>query len=173
MTEQVLSAFCELLDADTSGQASDDGADLVVACLVAELDFAERFQERRHIHPETTAIALAEAVPAADRVLLGATPGLNGALLGGLLLIGGAEVDPIALFRKPGVKVVDASELIPQLGRSDLAEERRWVGCLVSPHRVARGSGGSAELPWVVFGSCGHTADSRRPGQKAADCYSW
>ena len=42
---------------------SDDGADLVVACLVGELDFAESLQERRHIHPETTAIALAEAVP--------------------------------------------------------------------------------------------------------------
>src|SRR5215203_5994595 len=34
------------------GLDSDDGADLVVACLMGELDFAERFQERGQVHPE-------------------------------------------------------------------------------------------------------------------------
>src|SRR5687768_13709788 len=66
------------------GLDSDDGADLVVAWIVGELDFAESLQERRHVHPEATAIALAEAVPAADRVVLGAAPRLDGAVLGGL-----------------------------------------------------------------------------------------
>jgi hypothetical protein len=33
------------------GLNSDDGADLVVACLMGELDFAERFQEWRQVHP--------------------------------------------------------------------------------------------------------------------------
>ena len=47
---------------------SDDGADLVVAGIVGELDFTESLQERRHVRPETTAIALAEAVPAAEVV---------------------------------------------------------------------------------------------------------
>ena len=66
------------------GLDSDDGADLVVACLMGELDFAERFQERRQVHPETTAIAPAEAISSADRVVLGATPSFDGAFLGGL-----------------------------------------------------------------------------------------
>jgi hypothetical protein len=77
---------------------SDDGVNLVVACLMGELDLAKSLQEPRHVHPETTAIALAEAVPTADRVVLGATLALDGAFLGGLLLIGGAEVDPVALL---------------------------------------------------------------------------
>src|SRR5215203_6115793 len=34
------------------GLDSDDGADLVVAYLMGELDFAERFQERGQVHPE-------------------------------------------------------------------------------------------------------------------------
>jgi hypothetical protein len=50
------------------GLDSDDGADLVVACLMGELDFAERFQERRQVHPETTAIAPAEAAWLIQRI---------------------------------------------------------------------------------------------------------
>ena len=119
-----------------------DGADLVVALLVGQLGLAQSFQQWRHVHAETAAVALPEAVPAANRIVFRAAPRLNGALLGGLLFIGGAEVDPVALFDKPGVQVVDASELIPQLGRSDLAEERRRVGGLFGPHRVGRGSRG-------------------------------
>src|SRR5687767_1976860 len=115
------------------GLDSDDGADLVVAWIVGELDFAESLQERRHVHPEATAIALAEAVPAADRVVLGAAPRLDGAVLGGLLLIGGAEVDPVALLDEPRVKLVDTSELLLQLSRSDLAEQCGWVSGLVRP----------------------------------------
>jgi hypothetical protein len=66
------------------GLDSDDGADLVVACLMGELDFAERFQERPQVHPKTTAIAPAEAIPSANRVVLGVTTSFNGAYLGGL-----------------------------------------------------------------------------------------
>ena len=68
VTDQVLSASELAMAADRlarPGLGSDDGADLVVACLVGELDFAESLQARRHVRPETTALALAEAVPAA------------------------------------------------------------------------------------------------------------
>jgi hypothetical protein len=43
ITEHVSSAFAgySRWDADTSGFGSGDGADLVVACVVGELDFAE------------------------------------------------------------------------------------------------------------------------------------
>jgi LmbE family N-acetylglucosaminyl deacetylase len=97
------------------------------------------------LHPQTTAIALSESVPAADRVALGPTPRLDGAFFGGLLLIGGTEVDPVPLLDEPRVQVVDTSELVSQLSRSNLAEQRGWVGSIVCPHcdrhRLASGSG--------------------------------
>ena len=98
-----------------------------MARLESELGPAECLQDRRQIHSETTAVALAEAVPAADRVVLGATPRLDGAIFGGLLLIGGTQVDPVALLDELRVKAVDTSELVSQLSRSDLAEQRWWV----------------------------------------------
>jgi len=84
ITNDVLSTTARAAETLAVRLDSDDGADLVVAWIVGELDFAESLQERRHVHPEATAIALAEAVPAADRVVLGAAPRLDGAVLGGL-----------------------------------------------------------------------------------------
>jgi hypothetical protein len=43
------------------------------------------------------------------------------------LLIGGTQVDPVALLDELRVKAVDTSELVSQLSRSDLAEQRWWV----------------------------------------------
>jgi hypothetical protein len=80
-----------------------DGADLVVAWLVSQFGLAQRFQQRRQVHAETAAVTLTQAVPAANGIVLRASPRLNGALLSGLLFIGGAEVDPLALFGKPTV----------------------------------------------------------------------
>jgi hypothetical protein len=129
---------------------------------MGELDFAERFQERRQVHPETTAIAPAEAIPSADRVVLGATPSFDGAFLGGLLLIGGTEADPVALLHEPRIKVVDTSELVLELRRSDLAEQRGWFSGFVRSHGVGRSFRGGAELPRIVFGSFRHSWDCRR-----------
>jgi hypothetical protein len=78
------------------------------------------------------------------------------------LLIGGAEVDPVALLHEPPVEVVDASELVLQLRLSDLAVERGWVSGLIRTHGVGRGFRGSAELPRIVFGSFRHRWDCRR-----------
>ena len=68
------------------------------------------------------------------------------------MLIRGTEVDPVTLLDKPRVKIVEASELIPQL--SDPPDKTAWEGphsrC---PHGVGRSSGRRAELPWFVFGS--------------------
>ena len=104
-----------MLDASLSEASSGDGADLVVARLVGEFNFAESLRERRHVHAEPTAIALADAVPPADWIAFRPAPGLDSPFLGGLLLVGGAEFDLVALLDEPGVEILKASELIPQL----------------------------------------------------------
>jgi hypothetical protein len=83
---------------------------------VGELSLAEGLRQRRQVHPETPAIALPEAVPAADRIVFRAAPRLDGAIFRRLLLIRGAEVDPVTLLDEPRVQILDTSELIPQLG---------------------------------------------------------
>ena len=50
------------------------GPDAVVAGLVGELGESERLEQRRDVHPEPAAVALALAVPTADGVVLAATP---------------------------------------------------------------------------------------------------
>ena len=72
-------------------------AHAVVARVVLDLGQAERFEQRRHVHAEAAAVALAQPVPAADRVVGGAAPGLDGAVGGRLLLVGGAERHPVAV----------------------------------------------------------------------------
>ena len=92
-----------------------DATDLIVARLVSELSLAESFQQWRQVHAEAAAIALPKPVPAADRVVFGAAPRLDGAFLRGLLLIRGAEVDPVTLLEEPRVQILDTSELVSQL----------------------------------------------------------
>ena len=95
---------------------SGQSADLVVARIMSEFDLAECLQERRHIHAEAAAIALAQAVPPADRVIGRAAPCLDGAFLGRLLFVRGAQVDPVTLLDKPGVKIVQASAADTSIG---------------------------------------------------------
>jgi len=52
-----------------AGRGGLDRAHPVVARVVRELGEAERLQQRRQVHAEAAAVALAEAVPAADRVV--------------------------------------------------------------------------------------------------------
>ena len=97
---------------------SSDRAHPVVLGVVRQLDQPERLEQRRQVHPEPAAVALAQAVPAADRVVLGPAPALDRAVLGRLLLVGCAQVDPVALRLEPGVQVVD---------------RRRWYLSCVEP----------------------------------------
>src|SRR5687768_6950997 len=68
-----------------------DGPHPVVLRLVGQLREPERLEQRREVHPESPAIALAEAVPAADRVRLVAAPPFHRPARRGLLLVGGAQ----------------------------------------------------------------------------------
>ena len=100
-------------------------------------------------------------------LLFVATPGLDRSLGCGLLFVGGAERYPVALRGQPGAQVVDRAEVVHQLGRSDLADERGRVGALVAVHRVLAGSGCGLQHPRIVFGSLRHRALlwlSRRSG---------
>jgi hypothetical protein len=53
--------------------------------------------------------ALFEAVPAADRVVGGPAPGLDGVRLRRLLLVGVAQRHPVAAFGEHGVEILDAA----------------------------------------------------------------
>jgi two-component system OmpR family sensor kinase len=100
-----------------------DRAHPVVAGVVGEFGQAERLQQRGQVQAEPAAVALAQAVPAADRVVGRPAPGLDRALGGGLVLVGRAERDPVALLGQPFVQVVDGPELVFQRGGADLADQ--------------------------------------------------
>ena len=117
---------------------------------------AERFEERWEVHAEASAVALALAVPAADRVVLGATPGFDGAVGSCLLLVRGTERDPILLRLEPGVQVVDRTRQVGQLGRAHLADQQRGFGLVVAVHRVLRGTGRGGEDPGVLLRTVSH-----------------
>ena len=78
----------------------------------------EHLEHRRHVVAEAATEALLQPVPAADGVVLGTTPRLDGAGLGRLLLVGVAERHPVAALGEHRVQVVDAAQVVAQLGRS-------------------------------------------------------
>ena len=100
---------------------------LVVALVVRQLGEAERLEQRRQIDAKAAPKPLLEPVPAAYRVVCGPSPRLDGPLGCRLLLVGAAERHPVAVRLQHGVQVVDRAQLVPQLGRADLAHERRWI----------------------------------------------
>src|SRR5215212_5410627 len=63
-------------------EIAQEAARLVVVRLMGQLGLAESLEERRHVHAETAPIALTQAVPPADRIVLRAAPRVDGAFLG-------------------------------------------------------------------------------------------
>jgi two-component system, OmpR family, sensor kinase len=100
-----------------------DRAHPVAAGVMGEFGEAERLQQRGHVHAEPAAVALAQPVPAADRIVGGPAPRLDRALGGRLVLVGRAERNPVALLGQPFVQVVDGPELVLQRGGADLADQ--------------------------------------------------
>src|SRR4029078_1701437 len=86
---------------------SSDRPLLVVLRVVGQLDEPEGLEQWRDVHAEPAAVALAQAITAADRIFLGPAPALDRAVLRGLLLVRRAEVHPVALGLEPGGQVVD------------------------------------------------------------------
>jgi two-component system, OmpR family, sensor kinase len=129
-----------------------DRAHPVVAGVVGEFGEAQRLQQRGQVQAKPAAVALAQAVPAADRVVGGPAPGLDRALGGGLVLVGRAERDPVALLGQPFVQVVDGPELVLQRGGADLADQ----DVVVLVHGVTRAARRGLELPGVFLSASGH-----------------
>src|SRR4051794_14807114 len=110
----------------------------VVALLVGQLGQAQLLEQRREVHAEPAAVALAQPVPATDRVLLGAAERLDRPGSGVLLLVGGAEVDPVAPVEQPAVQVLDRLASVLQRRRPDLADQDRRGAVVVAPPPVRR-----------------------------------
>ncbi len=94
--------------------------------------------------------ALAQAVPAADRVVGGPCPGFDGSILGGLLLIRVAERNPIAVVQKHLVQIFDGGQVVAQLRGTYLADQRRWVGLGIAVERVLGAAARGLQHPRVV-----------------------
>lgn len=103
----------------------------IVPRVVLHLGEAERLEDWRDVVAEAAAKPLLQPVPAAHRVVLGTAPGLDGAGGRGLLLIRIAQGHPVALLLEPPVKVIDAREVVAELGLAHLHHQRRRVRHLV------------------------------------------
>ena len=88
------------------------GAHRVVAGVVRELGQAERLEQRRQVHAEPAAVALAQPVPAADRVVLGAAPRLDRAVLWRASARRRRRAAPSHPGAQPGVQVLDRAPLV-------------------------------------------------------------
>jgi hypothetical protein len=75
---------------------------------MGELGQAEFLLQGREVHAEPAAVAVAESVPAADRIIQRSPPCLNSALGRWFVLIGRAEGNPAVLPAKPRVQILVA-----------------------------------------------------------------
>src|SRR4051794_36336561 len=143
-----------MLDDGAGGQQmASDRAHAIVAGAVLDLGKAERLEHRGHVAGEPPAQALLQSVPPADRVGVRAAPRLDRPLGRRLLLVGIAQRHPVALPDEHRVQVLDAREVVAQLRRADLDDERGRVGIGGAVGLEAAGAGGRPELPRVGGGA--------------------
>ena len=71
--------------------------------------------------------ALLESVPTPTGLSTGSPPRFDRPVGGGLLLVGVAERHPVAVFGQHRVQVLDARQVVSQLGLADLHHERRRI----------------------------------------------
>src|ERR1700689_1388189 len=110
---------------------SADRSYLVVAGVVGEFGQPELFQQWREVHAEPAAVAVAQSVPAADRIVRRPPPGLDRALGRRFLLIGRAEGYPAVLPGQPRVQILDRAQVVLEGGGADRADQRGRVGLRV------------------------------------------
>src|SRR5437899_4693756 len=111
--------------------AGSAGSHPVVLREVLDLGEPQRLHYRRHVHPEAAAQALLEPVPAADRILRRAGPGFDRPLGGRLLFIGAAKRHPVTVLLQHPEQVVQAAQLVADLGLPHLDDERRRLERLI------------------------------------------
>ena len=113
-----------------------DRPDLVVALLVGQLGQPELLQQRRQVHPEPPAVALAQPVPPADGVALVAPPRLDRA----------GRARPSA--RRPRRAAPSRPARAATRGRSSIA--LRWYFSVVVPTWQTRAGGSAASSRYIV-----------------------
>src|SRR5690349_4810404 len=128
----------------------------IVACVVLDLRQTHCLEHGWDVIPEPSSQPILHPVPAADGVVGRAAPGLHRALRGRLLLVGAAERNPVARRLQHRVEVVDAAQLVAQLGGPHLHHERGRIRRLVAVRLVLRLAGRRLEGPGIVCGSGGH-----------------
>ena len=126
--------------------------------VVLHLGEAERLQHRRHVHAEAAAQALLEAVPAAHRIVGERAHASTVPVGGRLLLVGAAERHPVAVRLQHRVQVVDAAQVVAQLGLADPHDERRRVERLVAVRLVLRLPARRLQAPGIVRCTVCHSA---------------
>ena len=87
---------------------------LVVTGLVGHFGEAEVLEQGREVHSEAAPVSLAKSIPSTDGVRTRTAPGLDGAVRGRLVLVGGTQGDPVALGDQPGMEVLDRREVVLQ-----------------------------------------------------------
>src|SRR5664280_3168320 len=122
----------------------------VVLGIVLHLGETERFHQWRDVHPEAAAQAFFQPVPAADGILGRAAPGFHAAFRSRFLLIRAAERHPVAMRFEHGVQIIQAAQLVAQLGLPDRAHQDGWVGRFILVYLVFRRSAGGFKLPGML-----------------------
>lgn len=114
----------------------------IVPGVVFNFGQPQQFHQRRHVHAKAPPQALLQPVPPAHGIVRGARPGFHRAGRGGLLLVGAAQRQPVAVLLQHGVEVVQAAQVIAQFRRAHHAHQRGRIQRLVAEHAVFRGAAG-------------------------------
>ena len=119
-----------------------------------DLSETQHLQNGRDVVAEPASIAFPQSVPAADRVVLRAGPCLDCSRFGFFLLVCISEKHPVSGFLEHGVKVLDASELVAQVGRPHTDPERCRVSFFVTPCVELGFARWCGQDPWILSRSC-------------------
>jgi len=118
-----------------------------VTWVVFQLDQAEVLEQRRHVHREATPVALPKSVPATCRVFGRSCPVFEGAILGRLVLVGGAELHLVATNAQHLGHVDNTAGQVAQPSRADLTDQLGRIGRIIAVHRELCSSRCSSQHP--------------------------
>src|SRR3569833_1758417 len=107
---------------------------LISLGLMRHFRQAELLHQRRNVHAKAATQTLFQTIPPPNGVAFRPAPGFTGALFGGLLLIGAAQVHPVAVLFQLVVQIVWASDIVMQNGFAYGANQHFFTVLLVHVH---------------------------------------
>jgi hypothetical protein len=135
---------------DASGNASRlDCSHMIIAGVVLDLRQAKCFEYGRHVGREPSSQTFLEAIPAADGIIGCAPPCFDGSFGCLFLLVGVAQRHPVPVVDQHGVEILDAREMVPELGLAHRDHQGRRVCLGISICLERAASRWSGQLPWV------------------------